>query len=97
MSWSRFLVLWASSNGVVSFRPNRPGTWVSIIAAWHTANYQNYCPNFLSVMNSLAIWIKVRYVRYANPFEYWRPEGAAIMLELFGSIHRRAFPKINFL
>ena len=39
----------------------------------------------------------VRQVRYANPFEDWRPAGAAIMFEPFESIHQRAFPLINFL
>ena len=39
----------------------------------------------------------VRQVRYANPFEDWRPAGAAIMFEPFESIHQRAFPPINFL
>ena len=31
------LALWTSSNFVVSFRPNQPGTWFNIIAAWRTA------------------------------------------------------------
>ena len=32
----------------------------------------------------------------ANPFEYWRLAGAAMMLEPFESIQRREFPLINF-
>ena len=48
-------------------------------------------------MNYLAIWIKLRHVISANPFEYWRPAGAAIMLEPFDSIHRREFLQIDFL
>ena len=93
------LELWTSSNGVVRFRPNRPGTWVSIIVACFTARYQNSCHSCLSVMNALAVWDKVRHVCSANPFEDWRPEGAAVMLELepFDIIHRRSFPPINFL
>ena len=51
----------------------------------------------LSMTNALDMWIKVRHVRLDNPFEDWRPEGAAIMLELFKRIHQRAFPPINFL
>ena len=39
----------------------------------------------------------VRQLRSANPFEDWRPAGAAIMFEPFESIHRRTFPPINFL
>ena len=39
----------------------------------------------------------VRQVHSSSPFEYWRPDGAAIMFEPFESIHRRAFPPINFL
>ena len=91
------LTLWTSSNGVVSFRPNQPGTWFSIIAVWRTAKYQNYRPNFFSVMNDLAIWIKVRHVRSDNIFKKWCPEGAAIILEPFKRIHRREFPLINLL
>ena len=91
------LELWTSSNDMVSFRPNRPGTWFSIIAACHTAKYQNSRPTCFSVMNSIAIWIKVCHVRSDNPFKDWRPAGAAIMLEPFDSIHRRSFPPINFL
>ena len=33
------LELWASSNAMVSFRPNMPGTWFSIIAACRTVKY----------------------------------------------------------
>ena len=82
---------------MVSFRPNQPGTWFIIVAACRTAKYQNYRPTCFSMMNALVIWIKVRHVRSDNTFEDWRPEGAAIMLELFDNIHRRAFPPINFL
>ena len=32
-----------------------------------------------------------------NPFEDWRPAGAAMMLEMFEMIHRRAFTPINLL
>ena len=39
----------------------------------------------------------VRQMCSANPFEDWRPAGAAIMFETFESIHLRAFPPINFL
>ena len=49
------------------------------------------------MINARAIWIIVRQVRSYNPFEYWRPDGAEIMFEPFESIHRRAFPPINFL
>ena len=91
------LALRTSSNGVVSFRINRPGTWFSIIAAWCTARYQNYRPTCFSVMNARYIWVKAIHVRSANPFEDWCPAGAAIMLEPFDNIHRRAFPPINFL
>ena len=48
-------------------------------------------------MNALAIWIKVRHVRSANPFKDWRPLWALIMLETFDSIPRREFWPINFL
>ena len=48
-------------------------------------------------MNYRAIWIKLRHVRSANPFEDWRPATASMMLEPFHNIHRRAFPPINFL
>ena len=89
--------LCTSSNGVVSLRPSRPGTWLNIIAAWCTAKYQNYRPTCFSVINARAIWIMVRQVRSANSFEDWRPAGAAIMFEPFDSIHRRSFPLINFL
>ena len=74
------LGLWTSSNGVVSFRPNQPGTWFSIISACHTTRYQNSRPTCFSVMNDLAIWIKICYLFSANPFKDWRPSGAAIML-----------------
>ena len=77
------LALWTSSNGVVSFRPNRPGTWFSIISSWRTVKYQNSLPTCFYVMNALAIWIKVRHVRLANPSEDWRLAGVAIMLEPF--------------
>ena len=60
------LALWTSSNCVVSFRPNRPGPWFSIIAACSTVKLQNSCPTCLSVMNALAILIKVRHVRFDN-------------------------------
>ena len=63
------LALWTVSNGVVSFRPNFPGTWFSIISAWRTMKYQNSFPTCSSVMNALAICIKVRRVRSTNPFE----------------------------
>ena len=86
-----------SSNGVVSLRPSRPGTWFIIIAAWRTMKYQNYRPTCFSVINACAIWIIVRQVRSDNPFEDWRPAGASIMFEPFESIHQRAFPPINFL
>ena len=36
-------------------------------------------------------------MRSTNPSEDWQPAGAAMMLEPFDSIHRRAFPPINFL
>ena len=91
------LELWTSSNEVVSLSPNRPGTWFSIIYAWRTVKYQNYLPTCFSVMNALAIWIKVRHVRSANPFEDWHPAGAEMMSEPFDSIHRMEFPPINFL
>ena len=91
------LELCTSSNSVDSFRPNQPRTWFSIIYACRTAKYQNSCPTCFYVMNALAIWIKVCHVRSSNPFEYWRPAGAAIMLELFDIIYRWAFPPINFL
>ena len=91
------LELWTSSNGVVIFRPNRPGTWLSIIAAWRTAKYQKSLPTCFYAMNALAICIKVRHVRLANLFEDWRLEGAAILLEPSKRIHSRAFPLINFL
>ena len=110
MSWLRYpiednsnhvlesgLEFWTSSNGVVSFRPNCPGTWFNIIAEWRTARYQNSLPTCFSVMNALVIWIKVRHVHYVNPLEDWRPAGAAIMLEPFYSIHRREFLQIDFL
>ena len=91
------LELWTISNSVVSLRHNRPGTWFSIIAACRTAKHQNSRPTCFYVMNARSIWVKVIHVRYANPFEDWRPAGAAIMLELFDNIHQRAFPLINFL
>ena len=90
------LELWTSSNVVVSVRPGRPGTWFSIIAACCTAKYQNSQLICFYVINSCAIWIIVRHVRSANSFEDWQPAGAAMMLEPFDSIHRRAFPPINF-
>ena len=74
------LVLWTSSNGVVSFSPNQPGTWFSIIEAWRTSKYQNTLPTCFYAMNAFSIWIKVRHVRLANTFEDWRPTGAVIML-----------------
>ena len=82
---------------MVIFRPNCPGTWFGIISAWLTTNYQNACPTCFSVMNALAIWIKVCHVRSANIFEDWHPSGAVIMLKPFKRIHQRAFPPINFL
>ena len=93
------LDLWMSSNGVVRFRHNRPGTWFSIIVACRIARYQSSCPNCQSVMNDLDIWIKLRHVRSTDPFEYWCPAGAAVILELepFDNIHRSEFPSINFL
>ena len=39
------LELWKSSNDVVSFRPNRPGAWFSIISACRNTRNQNYRPN----------------------------------------------------
>ena len=48
-------------------------------------------------MNALATLIRVRHVRSANPFEYWRPMVPKIMLEPFKRIHFRAFPPINVL
>ena len=89
--------LCTSSNGIVSLSPSLSGTCFSIIAAWRTAKYQNYRPTCFSVINARAIWVIVRQVRSSNPFEDWRPAGAAIMFELFESIHRREFPPINFL
>ena len=77
--------------------PNRPGTWFSIIAAWRAANYKKYLPTCFSVINDLAIWIKVRHVRSANPLKDWHLVGAAIMMELFESIYWREFQSINFL
>ena len=74
------LELWKISNGVVSFSPNCPGTWFSIIAACCTTKYQNYRPTCFSEMNALTIWIKELHVCSANPFEDWRPAGAVIML-----------------
>ena len=89
--------LCTSSNGVVSLMHSQPGTSFSIITAWGTAKYQNYRPTCFSVINSCAIWIIVLQVRSANSFEDMHPAGAAIMFEPFESIHRRAFPPINFL
>ena len=74
------LALWTSYNGVVSFRPNCPGTWFSVIAVWRTAKYQNSRPTCFSVMNALAIIIKVRHVHSASPFKYWSPVGVAVIL-----------------
>ena len=91
------LALWMSSNGVASFRPNWSGTWLIIILAWRNAKYQSSLPTRFSVTNALTIWIKVRHVRLAYSFEYWRPAGAAIILEPFERIHRRALSPINFL
>ena len=91
------LDLWTSSNGVVSLRPSRPGTWFSIISACRTAKYQNSRPTCFSVINDCAIWIIVRQVCSAKPFEDWRPDGTEMMLEPFDIIHRRIFPLINFL
>ena len=89
--------LCTSSNGVVSLMPSRPGTWFSIIAAWHTAKYQDSRPTCFLVINDRAIRIIVLQVRSANPFEDWRTSGAEIMFEPFESIHWRAFTPINFL
>ena len=58
---------------------------------------QNSRPTCFSVINALAIRIRVYYVRYTNPFEDWRPAGVAIMLELLDNIHWRSFPLINLL
>ena len=91
------LELCTSSNGVVSLRPNRPGTLFSIIDAWRTAKYQNYWPALFSVINARAVWIILRQVRSTNPFEEWSRAGAAMIFEPFDSIHRMAFPLINFL
>ena len=91
------LELWTSSNGVVSFRPNRPGNWFSIIAACRTTKYQNYRPTCFSVMNALAILIRVQHVRSANPLEDWRLAGSVMMFEPFERIHRWEFPLINLL
>ena len=82
---------------MVGFSPNQPENWFSVVDACRTAKYQNYRPFCFYVMNALDIWIKVRHACSANPFEYCRPAVAAIMLELFDSIHWRAFPPINFL
>ena len=49
------LELCTSSNGVVSFGPNRPGTWFSIIATCRTAKYQNYRPTCFFFMNNIVI------------------------------------------
>ena len=83
------LELWTSSNGVVIFRPNLPGTWFSIIAAWRTVRYQSSRPTCFSAMNAIYIWIKVRHVCSDNTFVDWRPAGGASMLEPFDSIHQR--------
>ena len=91
------LALWKISNDVVSFRPNWPGTWFSIITEWRTVKYQNSLPTCFSVMNDLDIWIKVRHICSNNTFKDLSPSGAAIMLEPFDWIHCRAFPLINFL
>ena len=79
------------------FKPNCPGTWFSVISAWRNARYQNFRLTCFSVINSLAICIKVRHVHSANPFQYWRPLGAVVMLEPFNIIHRMAFSPISFL
>ena len=91
------LELWTISNGVASLRPIQPGTWFRIIAAFFTARYQNYRPTWFSVMNARVIWIKVRRVRSASPFEDWSPAGAAMMLEPFDNINRREFTLFNLL
>ena len=91
------LELCTSSNGVVGLRPIWPGTSFSIIAACHTNKYQHFRPTCFYVMSACVIWIKVCHVRSANPFEYWRPAGAAIMLVTFDNIHLRAFTPINFV
>ena len=91
------LKLLTSSNSVVSVRPSHPGTWFSLMTACRTVKYQNSRPTWFSVINAHDICIIVRHVLSANPFEDWWPSGAAIMLEPFDSIHRRAFPSINFL
>ena len=75
------LELWTSSNCVVGLRSSRPGILFIIVAACHTAKYQNSRPTCFSVMNACAILIQVRHVRSSNIFGYWRPEGAAVVLE----------------
>ena len=110
VSWLKYLIenisnhvlelgleLWTSLDGVVSLRPSWPGNWFNIMAACRTEKYQNLQPTCFSVMNAHSIWIIVRHVRSANPFEDWRPAEAAMMFEPFESIHRRAFPSIDFL
>ena len=91
------LELWNSSNGVVSFRPSRPGIWCSIMAVCRAAKCQNSRLTLFSVVDARSIWIIVRHVSSANPFQNWRPPGAAMMLERFDNVHQRAFPPINFL
>ena len=54
---------------MVSFRPKQPGTWSRIIAARRTAKYQNSLPTCFSLMNALAILIRVCRVCSANPFD----------------------------
>ena len=48
-------------------------------------------------MDAISIWIRVRHVRSADPFIYWRPAGAMMMFEPFERIQNREFPPINFL
>ena len=91
------LELCTISNGVVSLRPSWPGNWFSTISACCTAKYLHSRLTCFYLMNACAIWIRVRNVHSANPFEDCRPAGAAMMLETFDNIHPREFPLINFL
>ena len=90
------LELCTISNDVLSLMHSHPGTWFGIIAECLTAKYQNSRLTCFSVINYCAIWIIVPQVRSVNPFEDWRPAGAARMLEPFEIIDRREFPLINF-
>ena len=48
-------------------------------------------------MYALEIWISILQVRSDNPFEDWRPAGAAIIVDLLSRIQRSALPPIHFL